>query len=154
MRRSLLAVAMTLALIPAGVGATAQASTAAPAAGPAVAFSCPFYENGRTFYATTIFYADNCFSTPKSTMYMQADGNLVLFNEYGDVMWASGTWGYWGAYAVMQDDGNFVIYYYGYPIWASNTDGHPGARLILNFNGNLLIRDVNNVKLWHTNTAH
>lgn len=153
MRRSLLAIATALVLVPIGIGATAQAATAAPPAQRAASFSCPF-DNSWTFYATTYFSADTCYSTPKSTMYMQADGNLVLFNEYGDVMWASGTWGYWGAYAVMQADGNFVIYYYGYPIWASNTDGHPGARLILNFNGNMLIRDVNNVKLWHTNTAH
>lgn len=66
-----------------------------------------------------------------------------------------------GTEALMQADGNFVIYEGqgegGGPkaIWSTHTQGHPGANLVENKNGNLEIfsRGFGTV-LWQTNTAH
>jgi hypothetical protein len=41
---------------------------------------------------------------------MQDDGNLVEYNSLGKALWASDKAGEPGHYAVMQTDGNLVIY--------------------------------------------
>jgi hypothetical protein len=46
-------------------------------------------------------------------------GNLVMLDAAGAVVWASGTGGNPGAFLVVQDDGNVVIYRPdGQPVWA------------------------------------
>lgn len=71
---------------------------------------------------------------------LQEDGNLVLYRQTGGAtLWSSGTAGMTVSRAVMQDDGNLVIYGYGTPLWASNTAGRPGSFLILQNDGNLVI---------------
>ncbi|MFJ2782359.1 RHS repeat-associated core domain-containing protein [Kitasatospora sp. NPDC087315] len=54
---------------------------------------------------------------------MQADGNLVLTSlRSGAVMWSSNTQNHPGAWATMQDDGNFVVYDPQHvALWSSNT---------------------------------
>jgi hypothetical protein len=70
---------------------------------------------------------------------MQDDGNLVIYH-HGLPLWATGTNGIAVERAVMQYDGNFVLYdYTGRPRWASNTHGNHGARLVLQCDGNLVI---------------
>jgi len=60
---------------------------------------------------------------PATGGWMGGDGNLVLANARG-VRWQSGTAGHPNAYAVLQDDGNFVIYSTtGRALW--NTGVHP-----------------------------
>jgi hypothetical protein len=65
-------------------------------------------------------------------MYMQTDGNLVVYKSgggpgIGGALWSTGTSGHSGAHAVMQNDGNFVVYRSGGgptsggALWASNT---------------------------------
>ena len=76
-------------------------------------------------------------------------GNLVLQQLRGNgstaTLWASGTAGMAALEAVMQTDGNFVIYGADKPngsykvLWASNTPGHPGATLALQNDGSLVI---------------
>ena len=57
-----------------------------------------------------------------SSAVMQADGNFVVYAADGSPLWASGTWGYPGAYLAVQDDGNAVVYTAdGVPVWATNT---------------------------------
>lgn len=52
---------------------------------------------------------------------MQTDGNLVLYTN-GKASWASNTHGNPGAKALLQDDGNFVVYSSaGKALWASHT---------------------------------
>jgi len=52
---------------------------------------------------------------------MQGDGNLVVYASTGPV-WSSGTDRHPGAFLVVQDDGNTVIYSAGgSPLWATNT---------------------------------
>lgn len=56
-----------------------------------------------------------------SSLAMQTDGNLVLYSG-GRPAWHSGTFGNPGAYAVVQDDANIVVYSAaGRPLWWSGT---------------------------------
>ncbi|MFF3911616.1 hypothetical protein ACFYZJ_38090 [Streptomyces sp. NPDC001848] len=65
-------------------------------------------------------------------MYMQSDGNLVVYAagggpSTGGALWSTHTYGHSGAYALAQNDGNFVVYKSGGgpgaggSLWASNT---------------------------------
>ncbi|MCW8878883.1 MAG: hypothetical protein OQK51_17670 [Kangiellaceae bacterium] len=52
----------------------------------------------------------------------QGDGNLVVYNQHGNPLWASHTHGS-GNRLIQQSDGNLVIYNsYGQPVWASHTN--------------------------------
>jgi hypothetical protein len=55
---------------------------------------------------------------------LQTDENLVIYDEFFDPVWASGTDQRKDAYLVVQDDGNLVLYssYSGEPLWATNTE--------------------------------
>jgi hypothetical protein len=61
-----------------------------------------------------------------STLFMQSDGNLVLYGgnrEAGFAVWDSKTSGNPGAFLRVQDDGNAVVYSKaGVPLWASSTN--------------------------------
>lgn len=68
---------------------------------------------------------------PNAALTMQADGNLV-FSEGNPsiVVWSSGTSGYPGAYAVLGDNGNLVIYdVNNEPIWSLGTAQGPSAAI-------------------------
>ena len=54
------------------------------------------------------------------------------------------------AEAIMQTDGNFVVYDLetGAPIWNTHTDGHPGAYLNVQDDGNLVIYGPADEVLW------
>ncbi|MER6738870.1 hypothetical protein [Streptomyces puniciscabiei] len=66
------------------------------------------------------------------TLTMQTDGNLVARlktgSGTGQVVWSTGTGGNPGAYAVMQTDGNIVVYKStgglgkGGALWATGTN--------------------------------
>ena len=101
---------------------------------------------------------------------MQNDGNLVLYDPSGRPLWASGTsntsgtflvpqappgsppgagtvnfGGQFVNYAVMQDDGNLVIYQtyapgQAGPIWNTGTPGNGPSTLVLDSNGTLSVR--------------
>jgi hypothetical protein len=63
-------------------------------------------------------------------VFMQSDGNLVLYNTRESAVWASNTSGYEGgidgknAYLAIQNDGNLVIYLGSQVLWTSDTGGH------------------------------
>jgi hypothetical protein len=82
---------------------------------------------------------------------MQGDGNLVEYvsepNGQLYALWASGTVGHPGAVAVMQSDGNLVIYLNGSPLWNTGTYGHPGAAFILWTDGSMFIANASGL-LW------
>lgn len=61
---------------------------------------------------------------------MQWDGNLVeTVASSGRALWASGTDGHAGAWAVQQGDGNLVVYSpNNVPLWSSRTGGHTDDR--------------------------
>ena len=41
---------------------------------------------------------------------MRSDGDFVLYDTGGKLMWASGTSGAYGSYLILQNDGNLAIY--------------------------------------------
>lgn len=56
-------------------------------------------------------------------------------------------------FAVMQADGNFVIYRNdGLPIWSTNTTGLGGVRMTMQADGNLVLYDANNNARWQSGT--
>ncbi|WP_330327794.1 mannose-binding protein [Streptomyces pseudovenezuelae] len=80
-------------------------------------------------------------STNRIKMVMQADGNLVVYNEKGKATWASMTFGE-NHTARFQTDGNLVIHNGDdRPIWGADVWGHPGAKLILRTDGKVVIMD-------------
>ena len=86
------------------------------------------------------------------TLHMGADGALSIFrNQTRMVMWRSPALD--GGHAVMQGDGNFVLYAPdGHPYWATNTAGHPTSWLALLDNGDLQVLDHAN-PIWHSNSG-
>jgi hypothetical protein len=78
----------------------------------------------------------------------QADGNLVLHPRSGPAVWSSGTAGRNGDQAVMQTDGNLVVYAGSSPLWHTNTDGNPGALLRITNTGRLRVAGPTNSTLW------
>ncbi len=82
----------------------------------------------------------------------QSDGNLVLLNSSGQVLWATGTEGR-GKNLAIQGDGNIVIYGDSGALWATNTNGNPGAFLAVQSDGNLVVyRSDGRQALWASNT--
>lgn len=75
------------------------------------------------------------------TLNLQLDGNLVIYDWWKQhaVVWHSDTHGKAVSRAVMQADGNFVIYGFPEAIKWSNTANRPGAFLMLQDDGNLVI---------------
>lgn len=85
------------------------------------------------------------------TLVQQSDGNLVLYENGGKALWATGTDGTAGSVAVMQEDGNLVVYTDdGKPVWDSGTWGHPGAWLAIQDDGNVVIYESK--AIWDTGT--
>ena len=80
----------------------------------------------------------------------QADGNLALIDDGAHAaVWTSGTGGIAPQQALMQTDGNFVIYdAAGGADFMTNTGGNAGARLVLQNDGNLVIFGGDGTPLW------
>jgi hypothetical protein len=85
---------------------------------------------------------------------MQFDGNLVEYRSHGSApLWATGTSGNFGAYAVMQVDGDFVVYPHGESapatgrptpaLWSTGTYGLRGSALELLDDGVIVVRGPN-----------
>ena len=89
---------------------------------------------------------------------LQTDGNLVEYDSASNALWAAGTYHKGSIAAVMQDDGNLVVYGPNNadgslnPIWSSRTDGHRGAALRVQNDGNMVIYDASGKPLWASNT--
>jgi hypothetical protein len=83
----------------------------------------------------------------------QADGNLVLYDEHGRPLWASGTDDESAGVVAMQGDGNLVMYdAAGVPRWASDTAGYAGAWLAVQDDGNVVIY-AGDRAIWATGTV-
>ena len=54
--------------------------------------------------------------------------------------------------AVLQSDGNFVLYAQSGAIWSSRTHGKPVVSLNMQPDGNLVLRDKNGGAIWYTKT--
>jgi len=87
------------------------------------------------------------------TLVLGGDGNLVLY-EGSTALWAANIAGKSGTTAIMQGDGNFVVYTAGgTPVWASNTAGNSGASLLVQDDGNVVISSSSGASLWTTGTG-
>ncbi len=81
---------------------------------------------------------------------MQSDGNLVLYDDVDRTApWASNTGGISAGYALLQGDGNFVVYdAQGVGRFASNSVGYPNSRLLLQNDGNLVLYNAAGQPVW------
>lgn len=69
--------------------------------------------------------------------------------------WASNTSATGYPCAIMQNDGNFVVYSGGCSataLWASGTNGSGGVQVVMQTDGNLVIYDASNSPKWATGT--
>ncbi len=75
----------------------------------------------------------------RSTLTLQADGNLVLY--FGSTpRWSTQTGTGRSLYLAMQGDGNLVLYDTSFaPLWFSNTSGNANAAFVLQDDCNLVI---------------
>jgi hypothetical protein len=124
---------------------------------------------------TVVWNTDTATAGGGSRLFMQNDGNLVLYNARNRPMWSS-VYGLAsppsiaapisvgagfsllsddGNYrAIFQSDGNLVVYNgVGAPTWGAGTFGYPGSSLRLFADGNVLIYSADNTVLWQTSTA-
>jgi hypothetical protein len=84
----------------------------------------------------------------------QGDGNVVLYNLFGQPLWNTRTNGQAAGLFAMQTDGNLVVYKPGgTAIWNTRTHGNAGAGLAIQDDGNLVIYDTSWRALWSSGTA-
>lgn len=135
----------------------------AVAAGAAIALAPIGQASGATpsdtlVSGTTLDPAQSIESTDGHYMLaMQTDGNLVLYWMNGGTVfraiWDTGTSGDDGARAVLQDNGNLVLYSpSGEALWSSNTSGAGCSNLVVQGDGNLVLYDSAR-STWATNTV-
>jgi subtilisin family serine protease len=83
------------------------------------------------------------------TVIMQTDGNLVQYNQSGQALWHTNTYGTGAVVAVMQTDGNFVIYRAnGTPVWHTNTHGTAADRFVVQNDSNVVIYGPSGQVFW------
>ena len=83
------------------------------------------YDNGGAAWAINCWpecsgtgFGGNPFQ-PAGYATMQSDGNLVVYNGYGQPVWHTWTYGNPGAYLAIKDDGGLVVYSSGgTPLWS------------------------------------
>lgn len=99
---------------------------------------------------TTLLPGQQTFSSDgRFHLDFQHDGNLVLHNSGGSILWATQTSGAPVQELKMQTDGNLVLYGPGgQTLWASQTAGHPGAELRVQTDGNVVIYSPSQRVLW------
>ncbi|MER5618931.1 hypothetical protein [Streptomyces sp. NPDC002215] len=73
------------------------------------------------------------------TLTLQRDGNLVLSEPKGAVVWATKTQGLDVRAAVLQNDGNFVLYSPNGAAWATDTNGKAVDRLVVQADRNVVL---------------
>jgi len=88
----------------------------------------------------------------------RSDGNLVEYYYDGSTytaVWSSNTSGTSPGQAVMQTDGNFVVYdASSVQRWNSGTSGHPNAYLVLEDDGAIFIYSETGAPLWAVNDPY
>lgn len=82
---------------------------------------------------------------------MQSTGVLQIIGPSG-VIWSRTSAS--NAYALMQSDGNFVIYGQGgHPAyWSTGTQGNTGAHIVMQCDGNLVVYRTNGTAAWNSGT--
>ncbi|HEY2498515.1 MAG TPA: RHS repeat-associated core domain-containing protein [Candidatus Angelobacter sp.] len=87
--------------------------------------------------------ANQCIVSPHGQymLYMASDGNFFIYDlAHGTGTWGPGTYGHPGAFAMLQTDGNFVVYdANGVGLWSSGTYGTFSERLDMEDDGRIII---------------
>ncbi|MDF5731971.1 MAG: CAP domain-containing protein [Rhizonema sp. PD38] len=92
--------------------------------------------SGQSLHPEQSLQSDN----KQHKLILQSDGNVVLYNQQSQAIWATNTGGFKPREFIMQIDGNLVLYdTNGSPKWASNTYNNPGAFLNVQDDGNLVV---------------
>lgn len=109
-------------------------------------------ENALRWFPSTLLKSDN----GQFSLVFQEDGNLVVYKNGNNAIWASGTNGKGGKSVEFQKNGNLVIYRgdfnSGHVIWQSNSPGRGGETLVLENDGELLIHASGAIKVWSVST--
>ena len=93
-------------------------------------------------------------SDGRYTLTLQRDGNLVLYRVSPRApLWDSETDGDVATRAILQGDGNFVVYAPDRALWATGTDGERIARAVLQNDGNFVLYRSDRSAAWDTGTA-
>ncbi|WP_433628517.1 LysM peptidoglycan-binding domain-containing protein [Nocardia sp. CA-120079] len=86
------------------------------------------------------------------TLTLQPDGNLVLSEPDGNVVWSTLTHDQGVERAVLQDDGNFVLYKGDGAAWATETNGREADRLTVQADRNVVLYGTDGSALWASDT--
>lgn len=86
------------------------------------------------------------------TLTLQDDGNLVLSEPDGKVLWSTLTHGQGVQRAVLQDDGNFVVYKADGAAWSTETNGKSADRLVVQPDRNVVLYGTDGSALWSSGT--
>ncbi|WP_327093849.1 LysM peptidoglycan-binding domain-containing protein [Nocardia vinacea] len=86
------------------------------------------------------------------TLTLQPDGNLVLSEPDGNVVWSTLTHDQGVERAVLQEDGNFVLYKGEGAAWATETDGREADRLTVQADRNVVLYGTDGSALWASDT--
>ncbi|WP_225725543.1 MULTISPECIES: LysM peptidoglycan-binding domain-containing protein [unclassified Nocardia] len=86
------------------------------------------------------------------TLTLQPDGNLVLTEPSGNVVWATQTHDQGVERAVLQEDGNFVLYKGDGAAWSTETNGKDVDRLQVQADRNVVLYGKDGSALWASGT--
>ncbi|HZM77337.1 MAG TPA: SGNH/GDSL hydrolase family protein [Candidatus Limnocylindrales bacterium] len=108
---------------------------------------------GQAWFATTVFPAHWSCTTPKGTLVMQGDGNLVIYSQTGVPLWSTNTAGFPGARAEFRGAGELVVLATsGTELWSSRTAGMAiHGTLVFQDDGNFVIYSSTG-PVWSTGT--
>ncbi|MFE9454571.1 hypothetical protein [Streptomyces sp. NPDC006739] len=130
---------------------------------PHIPASTPAPAAGSFMYPGQQLASGHSLSSSTMTLTMQSDGNLVARlntgSGSGQVVWSTGTSGNPGAYAVMQPDGNLVLYTStggtgkGGALWSTHTYGQPDAYATVQDDGSIVVYGkASTYALWSSGT--
>ncbi|MFJ5535174.1 hypothetical protein [Streptomyces sp. NPDC093261] len=130
---------------------------------PHIPASTPAPAAGAFIYPGQHLLPGHSLNSSTMTLTMQTDGNLVARlntgKGAGQVVWSSGTSGNSGGYAVLQTDGNLVVYTStggagrGGALWSSHTYGQPGAYATVQDDGDVVVyAKASHSPLWSSGT--
>ncbi|WP_067853099.1 LysM peptidoglycan-binding domain-containing protein [Nocardia shimofusensis] len=86
------------------------------------------------------------------TLTLQPDGNLVLSEPDGEVVWATQTHDQGVQRAVLQTDGNFVLYKGEGAAWSTETNGENVDRLVVQADRNVVLYGADGSAAWASGT--